>query len=105
MGNGGQAPKRDRDRVADFGSIAIDKPSEQQQPDGIRSLKCRVDEAELLVGPAKLAVEKFFDQRKDLAIDVINGGREEEQGADGPSHTAHAVATASSACHTRPAGN
>src|SRR6266849_5504557 len=105
MRHRGHTPQRDRKRVADLRSIAIDKPSEQQQADGVGSLKCRVDQAELLVCPAQLAVEKLFDQSEDLTIDVINGRREEKQCADAPSHTAHAVATVSSACQTRPAGN
>ena len=45
--SGGEAPGRDRDRVAELRAEAIDEPAEQQQADGVRGLEGRVDQAVL----------------------------------------------------------
>src|SRR6185503_10369276 len=84
VGRGGDAPGGDRDRVAHFGSEAIDEPPESEKADGVRPLKGRVDLPELLVGPMELFVEDWLQKRQDLTIDVVDGGGEKEQRADYP---------------------
>jgi len=91
VGRGSQAPDRDRHRVADLHALAIDEPTEQKQADGVGELERGVREAVLRVGPAELGVERPLDQRQDLTVDVVDGRGQEQQAADQPAITAHAV--------------
>src|SRR5205085_5487757 len=100
-----ETPEKNRNGIADLCAVTVDEPAEAEQADGIGTLKCGVDQSELLVAPAELAIEKFFDQRENLTIDVVDRSREKQQCAYDPAHSAHAIATGSNDRQTRPAGN
>ena len=84
VADGREAPGGDRDGVADSRAEAIDEPAEEQQADGVRRLEGRVDLAELGVRPVQLVVEHRLEQREDLAVDVVDRRRQEQQPADEP---------------------
>ena len=79
-----QAPRRDRQGVARARAEAVDERAEAEQSHRVGGLKGRIDLPELLVAPAQLGIENRLEQRQDLAVDVIDGGREKEQRANRP---------------------
>jgi hypothetical protein len=79
-----QAPRAERQRIAALGTDAINEHAEKQQADGVGALERRVDATELLVGPAELGIENRLEQREDLAIEIVDRRREEQQAADQP---------------------
>ena len=89
VGGRRDAPGRDRDRVADLHPEAIDEPPEPEQADRVGELERRVGHPVLGVGPAELDVQRPLDQREDLPVDVVDGGRQEQQGADDPAVATH----------------
>ena len=80
----GDAPQDDGGRVADLRPEAVHEPAEQEQAHRVGELEGPVHPAEGLVRPAELRVEELLDQGEDLAVDVVDGGGEEEQRADHP---------------------
>ena len=81
---GGDAPGDDRHGVSDLAAEAVDEPPEEQQADRVGPLEHGVHVAVLGVGPAQLDVQDRLQQRQDLAVDVVDGGRQEQQEADPP---------------------
>ena len=84
VAHGGDAPERDRRRVADLRAVLVDEPAEQEQTDGVGPLEGGVHQAELLVGPPELLVEELLDERQDLPVDVVDRRRQEDERADDP---------------------
>src|SRR6266850_3718934 len=84
MSRSRKAPCRDGDCVANLGPEPVHKPTEPKQADTVSELERRVYKTELLVGPANFPIKDFFQQGKDLAIDVIDGGSKKKKHANDP---------------------
>ena len=77
-------PRGDGNRVTDPGAEPINKPAKAQQPEGIGQLERRIGVAELGVAPAQFFVQILFAQGKNLPVNIVDGRREEQQGANDP---------------------
>src|SRR3954469_7059245 len=75
-------PERDGDRVTDFRPVLVDEPAKPDEREPVSKLKDRIRQPVLGVAPAQLLIERLFQQREDLPINIIDGGGEEEQRAD-----------------------
>jgi len=84
MSHGGHAPNRDSDDVSDPGSVPIYEPPEEKQPDGVGRLKCRYDVPVFAFAPADDFLEVRRQDAQDLAVDVVDGRGEKEEGTDRP---------------------
>ena len=62
---------------------SIDRPGEQQA-DGVGELEREHDVRVVDLGPAELLLQCRLEDADDLAIDVVDSRREEEQRADDP---------------------
>ena len=82
--DGRDAPRGDRNRVADLRAEAVDEPAEEEEADRIGALERTVDVAELLVGPMQLVVEDRLDQGENLPVDIVDRRRKKQQAADDP---------------------
>ncbi len=80
----GQAPENDGGRVAPPRPKAVDDPAEEDQSQGVGRLEGGDDGAVLDLVPADLGLEQRREEAEDLPVDVVDGRRKEEQGADRP---------------------
>src|SRR5262245_41123960 len=78
------APGGDRNRITDLRAETVHEPANTQQPEAIGELESRIDPAKLLIVPPDFLVEDLLEQRKNLAIDVIDRRRKKQQCADNP---------------------
>ena len=81
----GKTPKHHRQRKSQAHSEFVHDSSCQQQADGIGKLKTEHGGVDPFVLPVKLLHERRLQDADHLPVDVIDGRREKEQGADDPS--------------------
>ncbi len=84
VAHGGETPDANREGVPEPGSQAIDDRSRAQHADGVGTLECVHDVAVLELVPADEAAEVRRQHSQHPAIDVVQGGRREQQRADAP---------------------
>ena len=88
MRHRGDAPQHDGDRVAAAHADAVHDPAGGEQTDRVGELEGEDDRGVVAFGPSELALERGLEDADDLAIDVVDGRREEQQRADHPAITA-----------------
>src|SRR5262249_15910646 len=87
----GHAPDHDREREAAPGPQLVHDPPREEEADRVGQLEGEDDgRLDALVGPAELLDEGRLQDADDLAVDVVDRGREEEQRADHPAAEADA---------------
>ena len=86
VAHGGKAPDAHDQDVADARADLVDHSAGHEQADGVGSLKGIHDIAVVDLRQADGVLERGLEQRDDLSVHVIDRGREEEHGADGPAH-------------------
>ena len=90
MGDGGQAPEENDQGVTEAHAYAVDDAADAYRAQGIGDLEPEDDVAVVVIGPFKMVHEGRLEDADDLAIDVVDGGGEEEQAADDPADFADA---------------
>ena len=83
-----QAPDHDGQRIADACPQPVDDASGDGHHGGVSALKGEHHPAEVGFVPAKLPFEDGLQNTEDLAVDVVDSGREEQQPADIPAEVA-----------------
>ncbi len=86
----GQAPYDQGDGIALFRPQPVDHPAGEQKSDRVGELEREDDIGVVDLAPAELLLECRLQDADDLAIDVVDGRREEEQGADDPAVASNA---------------
>ena len=86
--HGGDAPEGDREGEAEAGAHPVEQAARHQQPEGVGGLEGGHDIAVLDLAPADAALEVGGEDPQHLPVDVVDGGGEEEQGADRPAEVA-----------------
>ncbi len=84
-----ERPDNERERQAELGPDLIDDPAGGDGHAGVKGGECRGQIREIRIGPAEPPLgrgraEEFLEVTDDLAVHVIEGGGEEEEGADDP---------------------
>ena len=69
----------------------IDQPAGDQKPDRVRELEREDDVAVVDFRPAELLLQRRLEDPDDLAIDVVDRRREEQQRADHPADVARSA--------------
>src|SRR5678816_602616 len=85
MGHRRQAPNGDRKGESLFGPHLVHEPANKQQPDSICGLKRENDPSVVDLCPAVFALKSRLENAKHLPIDIVDRGREKEEGAYDPS--------------------
>ena len=80
----GDAPQDDGDRVAAPHADAVHDRAGGEQADRVGELEGEDDRGVVALGPSELALQRALEDADDLAIDVVDGRREEQQRADHP---------------------
>ena len=83
-----QAPEQDRQRIADAQTDRIHQPSAEEISRGVGEIEPEDGVAVVDLVPAQVALERRLEHADHAAIDVVDGGGEEEQPADPPAHAA-----------------
>src|SRR6185369_1429601 len=83
------APEDYRERESFACADAIDYASDTQEPNRISALKRKDDPAITNFTPTNFVVNGCLENSDHLAIDVVDGGGEEQQRTDGPTIVAH----------------
>src|SRR6185503_11730835 len=60
------------------------QPAGEDEPDRIRCLERKDDPTVTYFSPTDFGLQSWFEDSNHLAIDVVDGGGEEQQRADGP---------------------
>ncbi len=84
----GKAPDDDGDRESLARTKSVDDPAGDEQADAVGELKREHDVAVVDLRPAELTLQRRLQDADHLAIDVVDGGGEEEKRADDPAEPA-----------------
>jgi hypothetical protein len=82
--HGGKGPDGQRQGVAFLRAEDVHDPAGKEEADRIRELKRKHQIAVIDFAPAELPLQQRLENADHLAVDVIDGGGEEEQAADDP---------------------
>ena len=89
VGHRRQAPEQDRQGVTEPDAQAVDEPAGARVADGIGDLEGEDDVAVVDLVPAELLGQIGLENADHLAVDVVEGRGEEQQGTDAPAGPAH----------------
>jgi hypothetical protein len=82
----GKAPDTHDEDIADARANLVHQSAGNKQTNRVCSLEGIDDIAVVEFRQANGVLERGLEQRDDLTVHVVNGGREEEHGADGPAY-------------------
>lgn len=86
MSDGGETPDRDGDGVTFARAETIHQISAAEETEAVGGLKHAGDVTILYTRPAEAGFQGFCEHTEDLAVEIVDGGSEKKQGADGPTH-------------------
>ena len=89
--HGGDAPEDDRERKSTAAFQPVDHATHKDEADPIGQLKPEDDVAVIDLVPAQFGGEGGFENSENLAIDVVDGGGEEQQRANPPAIAAYST--------------
>jgi len=84
MAHGREAPEADEDDEALLDADAVDDAPGKHHPDRVGELEAEHDAGVGPLIPGELLLQGPLEQADDLAVDVVDGRREEQQRADDP---------------------
>ena len=84
MEHRGDAPDGDGDGESHAGAVLIEQAAGPEHAKGIGRGEGAGDVAVLDIGPADGVLERLGEKAEHLPVDVVDGGGEEEERADGP---------------------
>src|ERR1700733_8614713 len=90
VSHGGETPNAHDQDVADPRANLVHQAARDEQADGVGGLEGIHDIAVVEFCQADRVLECGLEQRDDLAVHVVDGGGEEQHGADGPAHISQA---------------
>ncbi len=98
MAHGGERPDADGEGVAGLGAELVDDAAGEEEAEAVGDLEVDEDVAEVVIEDGLMelvgvvipahegsVVEERLDVAEDVAVHVVDGGREEEKEADEPS--------------------
>ena len=88
MSHGCGAPYEYRQRKSFARAQAVDELADEKQSGAVGELEGEHDVAVADFGPAELQLQRGFEQADDLAVHVVDRGREKQHGADEPAAVA-----------------
>jgi len=94
MHDGAGGPDADCHDIGRLGADLVDKPPGEQHGNRIDKLEHRRNVRVIGVAPAKLRGQLWRQQAEHLAVEVVDGGGEEQHRADGPAIVAYRLAHA-----------
>ncbi|MNZ76060.1 hypothetical protein D3C78_945550 [compost metagenome] len=89
MAYGGQAPDHDAYGIAELGAQTVDQLAERQQTDGVAGLEDHHQVTVVGLAPVEPLLQQGLEQAEHLAVEVVDGGGEEQQGANLPAILGH----------------
>jgi len=90
VGRGREAPETNGERQRALHPDPVDEPPLGYESDGVADLEPEVDVGVVEGGPAHRPRQDGLEDAERGAVDVVDGGGEEEEGHHGPAHRANA---------------
>ena len=91
MRGGRERPENERAGERLLHAEFVDEESDERREHRVREGECRGDPSVVDVIPSERALQRGLEHRKRIAVDVVDGRREEQQRADEPAEVANAA--------------